>query len=177
MIYITVQQPGSWIGWWSQSSQRVAYACLLRIRSVRLLHNMQCLSKVLVGSVGITALFGAAVWALAQNSSTGAPMPPSLKICSVKNPPPCASAPKAIYLPDPEYSQKARKKKIQGVVVLETTVGTDGLPRDIHVIQSAEYGLNEQAVKTLRKWKFEPGTIDGKPVPVSVTVEIDFRLY
>ena len=138
---------------------------------------MNCLSSLSV-SIGITAVLGAAVWVFAQDSSSAAPpASPPLKVCSAKDPPPCATAPKAIYFPDPEYTEKARKKKVQGVVVLETTVGTDGRTYNIRVVQSAGNGLDEQAVKALRKWKFEPGTMDGKPVPVSLKIEMDFRLY
>jgi protein TonB len=85
--------------------------------------------------------------------------------------------PKAIFSPNPEYTDKARKKKANGTVILETTVGTDGHTHEIRVVQPLGYGLSEQAVKALREWKFEPGTKDGQPVPVSLQIEMDFRLY
>jgi len=88
-----------------------------------------------------------------------------------------ANAPKPLFTPDPEYSDKARKKKCRGTVLLETVVGTDGVPRDIRVTQPQGCGLNEQAIQALQKWRFEPGTRDGKPVPVSLMIEMDFRLY
>lgn len=100
-----------------------------------------------------------------------------LRVCSSQNPPPCATAPKVIFSPDPEYSEKARKKKAHGTVILETTVGTDGHTHDIRVVKPLEYGLSEQAVKALRNWKFEPGMLDGQPVPVLLQIEMDFRLY
>lgn len=73
-----------------------------------------------------------------------------LKVCSSQNPPPCATAPKVIFSPDPEHSETARKKKAHGTVVLETTVGTYGHTHDIRVIRPLGYGLSEQAVKALQ---------------------------
>jgi TonB family protein len=127
---------------------------------------------------GVLILLGAATVAATQASDTSqkaGPVP--LKVCSKENAPPCANAPKPLFTPDPEYSDKARKKKCRGTVLLETVVGTDGVPRDIRVTQPQGCGLNEQAIQALQKWRFEPGTRDGKPVPVSLMIEMDFRLY
>jgi len=85
--------------------------------------------------------------------------------------------PRPIFTPDPEYSDKARKKKIHGTVILECVVGIDGHTQDIHVSQPLGYGLDEQATKALLNWTFEPGTKDKQPVPVTIKVEMDFRLY
>lgn len=136
---------------------------------------MYCVGCFVVKAIGLVALFGAAPFVSAQGQPGTSP--PPLKACSTKNPPPCATPPKAVYSPDPEFTQKARKKKFNGTIILETTVGTDGHTYDIRVVQPAKYGLDEQAVKALRQWKFEPGTKDGQPVPVSIQVEVDFRLY
>lgn len=87
------------------------------------------------------------------------------------------SAPRAIYDPEPEYSEEARKAKYQGTVVLLLIVGPDGHPRDIHVARSLGLGLDEKAVETVKTWKFEPAMKDGKPVAVQINVEVDFRLY
>jgi len=87
------------------------------------------------------------------------------------------TAPKAIYQPNPEYSDKARKKKISGSVRLALTVTTDGLARDVKVTLGLEKSLDQQAVKAVSTWKFEPATLDGKPVPVYVEVEVTFNTY
>jgi TonB family protein len=99
------------------------------------------------------------------------------KVCGATNPPPCATPPRAIKSPDPRYSKEARKKKIGGITVLWLIVGADGLPRDIRVARSVGYGLDEEAIKAVKKWRFEPSTIDGKPVAVMINVEVTFRLY
>jgi periplasmic protein TonB len=87
------------------------------------------------------------------------------------------SAPKATYAPDPEYSEEARKAKYQGTVVLSLIVGADGVPRDIKVARSVGLGLDEKAIETVKTWKFEPGTKDGKPVATYATIEVAFHLY
>jgi len=80
-------------------------------------------------------------------------------------------------MPDPQYSKEARQKKKQGTILMETVVGLDGLPHDIRVLRPIGYGLDQQAVKALSQWKFEPGTKDGQPVSVLLQIEMDFRLY
>lgn len=87
------------------------------------------------------------------------------------------SAPRAIYDPDPEYSEEARKAKFGGIVVLSVTVDPSGRPRDIRVARSLGMGLDEKAVEAVEKWKFTPGMKDGMPVAVQVNVEVSFRLY
>ncbi len=102
----------------------------------------------------------------------------------------CAETPKGVYRvggpvqsprvlsqPDPEYSEEARKKKRQGAVSLRLIVGTDGLPSDVCVLKAAGSGLDEKAIKAVRAWRFEPGTKDGLPVPVLISVDTTFHLY
>ena len=86
-------------------------------------------------------------------------------------------SPHVIYQPDPEYSDEARKKKRQGVVTLRLVVGTDGLPSDVCVLKAAGSGLDEKAIEAVRAWRFEPGTKEGIPVPILMSVDTAFRLY
>lgn len=85
--------------------------------------------------------------------------------------------PRTIFNPDPEFSEEARKAKYQGVCLLGVIVGADGVPRNIHVLQSLGMGLDEKAIEAVKTWKFEPGTKDGHPVAVEIAVEVDFHLY
>lgn len=87
------------------------------------------------------------------------------------------SAPRALYAPDPEYSEEARKAKYQGTVVLWVIVGPDGRPHDIRIQRSVGMGLDEKAIEAVRTWKFEPARKDGQPVAVQINVEVNFRLY
>jgi len=87
------------------------------------------------------------------------------------------SAPRAVYDPEPEYSEEARKAKYQGVCVLYVVVGADGKPRDIRVVRTLGLGLDEKAMEAVKTWKFEPALKDGKPVAVAVNIEVTFHLY
>lgn len=87
------------------------------------------------------------------------------------------SAPRAVFTPDPEYSEEARKAKYQGTCVLWLIVGPDGRPRDIKVARTLGLGLDEKAIEAVKQWKFEPALKDGKPVAVQINVEVSFRLY
>jgi len=87
------------------------------------------------------------------------------------------SAPRPIYSPEPEFSEEARKAKYQGVCTLGLIVGTDGRPRNIHVLSSLGMGLDEKAIEAVKNWKFEPAMRDGHPVNVEIAVEVDFHLY
>jgi TonB family protein len=87
------------------------------------------------------------------------------------------TAPKAIYAPDPQYSDKARKAKYQGVCVVSLIVGADGAPRDVKVVQAIGRGLDAKAVEAVQQWEFEPAKKDGQPVAVAINVEVTFRLY
>jgi protein TonB len=87
------------------------------------------------------------------------------------------TAPRAIYDPDPEYSEEARKVHHQGTVTLALIVDTQGHAHDIRVMRSLGMGLDEKAVEAVRKWRFQPGTKDGQAVATQVDIEVNFRLY
>ncbi len=112
----------------------------------------------------------------ARNDLSPASSPRYFTVCTEKNPPPCATAPRAIHSPPPEYSEEARQAKIQGTVVLGTIVGPDGHTHNIYVAISLGHGLDEQAIKALREWTFEPGMSGGVPVPVLINVKVGFHL-
>jgi TonB family protein len=87
------------------------------------------------------------------------------------------SAPRAIYDPEPQYSEEARKAKFQGAVVLAIIVGADGRAHDIKIARSLGMGLDEKAIEAVKQWKFLPAMKDGQPVSVLVNVEVDFRVF
>jgi TonB family protein len=86
------------------------------------------------------------------------------------------SPPRAIYAPDPEYSDEARLERFQGTCVLWLIVSADGSPRNIKVQRPVGHGLDEKAIEAVKQWRFEPAQQDGKPVPVQINVEVAFRL-
>ncbi|HLY60566.1 MAG TPA: energy transducer TonB [Terriglobia bacterium] len=87
------------------------------------------------------------------------------------------TAPKPIFSPAPNYSDEARKAKLQGAVILSLVVDAHGNPTHIQVVRFLGMGLDENAVEKTRMWRFTPGTRNGVPVPVRVTLEVTFRLF
>lgn len=87
------------------------------------------------------------------------------------------SAPRAIYTPEPEFTEEARKAKYQGVVVLSAVVGVDGRVHDARIVRSLGMGLDERALQVVKLWKFDPGKKDGRAVAVQMGLEISFNLY
>jgi periplasmic protein TonB len=86
------------------------------------------------------------------------------------------TAPALIYKVEPEYSEEARKAKYQGTVLLYVEVEPSGRAVNMRVLHSLGLGLDEKAMEAVKKWKFRPGSKDGKPVTVVATVEVNFRL-
>ncbi|MGQ0732948.1 MAG: energy transducer TonB [Acidobacteriota bacterium] len=78
----------------------------------------------------------------------------------------------------PQYTSDAMRAKVQGAVWLECIVLPDGAVGDVKVIRSLDptFGLDQEAIKAARQWKFRPGTRLGEPVPVIITIELTFTL-
>jgi len=85
--------------------------------------------------------------------------------------------PRAIKQTPPEYSDEARRKKLEGTVLLSLVVTANGDTTDIKVTRALGSGLDEKALEAVSQWKFEPATKDGKPVAVKIAVEVSFHLY
>jgi TonB family protein len=87
------------------------------------------------------------------------------------------SNPIPIVTPEAEFSEEARRVKYQGVCTISLIVDAHGYPQNLRVIRSLGMGLDEKALEAVLKYRFKPATKDGKPVPVFITVEVNFRLY
>jgi len=85
--------------------------------------------------------------------------------------------PRALYAPDPEYSESAQRHKQQGVGVLKVIVTPEGKVARVKVERVIGFGLDQRAVNAVCQWRFKPALKDGQPVPVEITVEMTFRLY
>jgi protein TonB len=70
------------------------------------------------------------------------------------------------------------RAKVQGTVLLECIVRPDGTVTDVQVLRSLDstFGLDQEAIKAAQKWRFRPGTLQGQPVPVLITIELQFTL-
>jgi TonB family protein len=78
----------------------------------------------------------------------------------------------------PHYRSDAMRARIEGVVKMEAVVQTDGTVGEVRVTRSLdrEFGLDDEAVNSLKKWQFAAGTKDGVAVPVLVEVEMSFAM-
>jgi protein TonB len=86
------------------------------------------------------------------------------------------SAPVVVKQVKPQYTAEAMRAKIEGSVGLECVVETDGRVDEVTVTKSLDEGLDQEAIKSVRQWRFEPGKKDGKAVRVQITLEMTFTL-
>ena len=75
----------------------------------------------------------------------------------------------------PEYPEPARRARIVGEVVIEAVIGIDGTVTDVRVLSGPGSGLREAAARAVSGWRYRPGTVDGRPTEMPVTVRIRFR--
>jgi protein TonB len=89
------------------------------------------------------------------------------------------TAPHLVRAINPEYTDAATRRKIQGDVQVEAVIMPDGTVGSARVVRSldATHGLDEQALIAARYWFLEPGTLNGQPVAVTVRMLLSFRLY
>jgi TonB family protein len=78
----------------------------------------------------------------------------------------------------PQYTADAMRAKVQGSVWLECIVMPDGSVGEVKVTKSLDpiFGLDQEAIKAARNWRFSPGMRQGQPVPVIITIELTFTL-
>jgi len=88
------------------------------------------------------------------------------------------SLPRVLKEVKPQYTAEAMRAKIQGAVLVDCVVKADGTVGDVEVLRSLDktFGLDQEAIKAAKAWQFEPGTRNGEPVPVRVTIELTFTL-
>ena len=87
-------------------------------------------------------------------------------------------SPKILTEVKPQYTADAMRAKIQGTVWLEAVVMPDGSVGNVQITRSLDptFGLDQEAIRTVKKWRFIPGTRQGQPVPVLVEIEMTFTL-
>jgi protein TonB len=117
----------------------------------------------------------ALVCAVATQEQTPAPATQQDQVYEVGN---GVSPPQVIKQVDPQYTPAARAAKITGEVHLKVVVEADGSVDRITVTRSLDkkYGLDDEAIKAAKQWRFGPAKKDGKPVAVWVSLQLEFRL-
>jgi TonB family protein len=91
---------------------------------------------------------------------------------------PGVRTPTLILQVKPRYTDDAMRLRIQGSVWVECVVLPDGTVGDLRVMRSLDsrFGLDDEAIAAAKKWRFRPGTLNGQPVPVVVSIELMFSL-
>ena len=79
-------------------------------------------------------------------------------------------------LPEPQYTDVARKVRLQGMVILEAIIDRNGDVTDVRILKPLGMGLDNSALEGVKRWKFQPGTLHGQPVPVIYNLTVIFRL-
>jgi TonB family protein len=87
------------------------------------------------------------------------------------------SAPVLIYQVPPEYTPEAKQAKIEGTVLVNLVVNEVGAPEDVHVLRGLGNGLDDKAVEAVKQYKFKPAMEDGTPVPVTLNIEVNFKIF
>jgi len=87
------------------------------------------------------------------------------------------SAPKLIHSVVPKYSKEAKRAKFEGVCSVDLVVDPQGMPRNIRISHPVGKGLDDNAIKAIQQYRFEPAKLAGRPVPVEIRVNVDFRIW
>jgi len=83
---------------------------------------------------------------------------------------------KVIYQPSPAYPSLARIAKVEGTVVLQATIGTDGTIQSLRIISETSPLLRTGVIETVKTWKYKPTLLSNEPVEVITTITINFNL-
>lgn len=88
------------------------------------------------------------------------------------------SMPRIIHEEKPNYTGEAMRAKVQGAVFLEAVVLPDGTVGPVQITRSLDriFGLDQEAIRTVKQWRFLPGRRGNTPVPVRVAIEMTFTL-
>ena len=85
-------------------------------------------------------------------------------------------APEKVSAPQPQYTEIARKARIQGVVIVQAIIDKQGNVTNVKVLKGLPMGLEEAAVDAIKQWKFKPATLNGRPVTVYYNLTVNFKL-
>jgi protein TonB len=86
------------------------------------------------------------------------------------------TAPAVLSRVEPVYTEPARRAGRQGVVVLQAAIGRDGDVVHVDVVKTLGFGLDEEAIKAVRRWRFAPARRNGDPVGVLYTITVRYTL-
>jgi TonB family protein len=109
------------------------------------------------------------------NASVTAPMDPQVPAPTAIRVGGGIREPRRIDYVPPVYPEPARAAGVQGLVILEATIDTDGSVTGIKVLRSIP-DLDQAAINAVRQWRYQPTLLNGQPVAVMTTVTVNFAL-
>jgi TonB family protein len=86
------------------------------------------------------------------------------------------SAPIPILTPEAKYTDEARRNKVQGVCLVSLIVDAYGMPQNPRIVRAIGYGLDEAALEAVEGYRFRPAMKADKPLPVMMTIQVNFKL-
>jgi len=113
--------------------------------------------------------------ALAVTTTT----PSTKQAVRIGNAPPAAGIilPKLISYCRPLYTDEALQRRIEGVVTVLAEFDMAGNFKPVRVVKGLGFGLDENAIAALAKWRFTPANRYGERISVVTQIDIDFTLY
>lgn len=84
--------------------------------------------------------------------------------------------PEKLHAPQPVYTEMARKARIQGVVIVQAIIDKEGEVTNVKILKGLPMGLDQSAVDAVKRWRFTPATLNGKPVSVYYNLTVNFRI-
>jgi TonB family protein len=85
-------------------------------------------------------------------------------------------ATKLLHMEHPAYPEGARKRGVQGVVLLQAVISLKGEPLSLRLINSPDPELSHAATDAVKQWRYEPTLLNGDPIEVVTTIAVGFHL-
>jgi TonB family protein len=148
-------------------------------------------------SLMLSAVSHAAIQSAATPQPNADASPKPAKLTSLPNPDASGiyhvgdgvTPPKLIYHGNPEFSKMARKRKISANVLIKVIVDTNGTVREANITRSAAeryttikdreaaLSLDQNALKVVKQYRFEPASFQGQLVPIELNIEVNYKIY
>jgi TonB family protein len=142
-------------------------------------HMLAFAEKTFDTAVGPTSPLttGIAVRRAAVLKQLGRPAapPPNTSAATIYRVGGTVTAPRILSKVEPQYSEEARKNKLQGTISMSMVVDATGAPTQIAILYPLGMGLDQEAINAVSQWRFSPGTRNGAPVPVFTQIEVSFH--
>jgi len=84
--------------------------------------------------------------------------------------------PRVVYSLQPQYTEVARRARLQGTVIVQAVIDESGRVLDVQVLKRLGMGLDRSAADAVAQWRFTPATLNGRPLKVIYTLTVNFTV-